>query len=55
MPFKRLNDQFYLIPFEEESVKDVVLLWRLLKGRPNIELQRELAKRGGGSTYSATI
>jgi two-component system CheB/CheR fusion protein len=45
IPFKRLNDQFYLILFEEESVKDVVPSVAAAEGDDRIiELQRELAE-----------
>ncbi|MGA9579009.1 MAG: CheR family methyltransferase, partial [Terrimicrobiaceae bacterium] len=45
IPFKRLNEQFYLILFEEESVKDVAPPVAAPEGNDRIsELQRELAE-----------
>ena len=45
IPFQRLNEQFYLILFEEESVKDVAPPVAAPEGNDRIsELQRELAE-----------
>ncbi len=45
IPFKRLNEQFYLILFEEEGVKDVGPPVAAPEGNARIiELQRELAE-----------